>query len=282
MIWNKEKEAKKEAEKRARRDDYIKIVLGDQGKSLIVEDSANQKMLFLQELERLAGLVADVSISTAVTGDCNKLLDDANNLINTASQDKCAIIGKFDKVKQRLIRAYDSREDHPLFFGLITLWNLSLLFLFVYCIVVYTLVPGQSRLENTAFVCLACAIWGGIGGIVDAFLAMHTHIAKQDFDRQYMPWYYLHPFLGLSMGAVVYLILQAGLLAVSGVPLQEAATANATAISSEGTVLNKIGVTALPIALAFLAGFRQRTAVDFFTRIITSIFSSSNGGNREE
>jgi uncharacterized iron-regulated membrane protein len=134
-----------------------------------------------------------------------------------------------------------------------------------------------------------------MGGVMDAFFAQHRHFSDQDFDKAYLPWYYTHPVLGISMGAVVYLIIQAGLLAVSGLPLEEVATANTTAASlqdavtanitatsSEGTEVNKIGVTALPIAIAFLAGFRQRTGVDFFTRIITSIFSRGNGGNREE
>ena len=102
-------------------------------------------------------------------------------------------------------------------------------------------------------------VMGGVGGIVDAFFAVHSHFSNQDFNKQYWPWYYFHPFIGLSMGVLIFLVLQAGLLAVSSTTLQETAT-------------TKIGVTALPIVLAFLAGFRQRTAVTFLTRIITSIF----------
>jgi hypothetical protein len=47
------------------------------------------------------------------------------------------------------------------------------------------LIPGQGNLRNTAFVCLACALWGGFGGVVDAFFALHTHFFRQDFDKQY-------------------------------------------------------------------------------------------------
>jgi H+/Cl- antiporter ClcA len=129
-------------------------------------------------------------------------------------------------------------------------------------------------MENTLYVFLACAVWGGVGGIVDAFFALNTHIAKQDFDKQYWPWYYYHPILGLTLGSVIFLILQAGLLTLTNAPLQEVMSDNITTDSSL-LASSKIGVTALPIAFSFLAGFRQKTIVDFLTRIVSAIFQKT-------
>ncbi len=279
------KDNRKKEERQKFKDEYYKKILGEPGESLLKDDKAAQKKILKQEGERLTRLVAKESSSKAVTGDCTKLLTEARENLEKDDPEMNKVLGYFDGVRQRLLRAYDSREAQPNFFPLIAGYNLVWFIGLVGIIVIYQLVPGQERLVDTAWVCLACALWGGVGGVVDAYFALHTHFADQDFDRRYWPWYYFHPLLGLSMGAVVFLILQAGLLAVSGVPLQEAAAANAaaaslqdtvtaniTAVSNEAEGISKIGVTALPIVIAFLAGFRQRTAVKFFTRIIKSIF----------
>jgi hypothetical protein len=256
------------------RNNYVDEVLGPA--SLLDDDDIKQKIKFLQEVERLAILVADQSNSAAVSNDCNTLLSETGVLVNSGTPDRSAIIGKLNKIKQRLIRAYDSRQEHPVFSGAIVFVNLAFLGAYIALICVYALVPGQKNLENTAFVCLACALWGGIGGAVDAFFAFYSHMSAQDFDRKFWPWYYFHPILGVSMGAVVFLLFQAGLLAIGGTGLQEAATANTTTTAAAPAATKAIGATALPIAVAFLAGFRQRTAVNFLTRIINSIFQKGD------
>jgi hypothetical protein len=263
MFRSKEEKADIKVEKQARRDEYLKKVLGGQI-SLIFDNPKKQKDKFLHEMERLAGLVADVSVSAAVTGDCNTLLDDVNTSINTGTMDKCAITGKFDKVKQRLIRAYDSRAARPDWASLLYIINFAYLAGFVFLIAFFKLIPGQPNLQNTACVCLTCALWGGLGGLMDASFALRTHFANQDFDSQYMSWYYLHPLLSLSRAAVIYLIFQAGLLAISDTTLKE-------------TAETSIGTTALPIALGFLAGFKQNTGVAFLNRVINSVFQSDSG-----
>jgi hypothetical protein len=289
------KDDRKKQEKQKEKEEYYKKVLGDPGTTLIDEDPAKQKKILVHELERISRLAAEDSSSAAVSADCAALLDGARALLKEEKPDAGAVLGKFDKVRQRLLQAYESRAAQPEWFPFITVLNLVYLAIIVLIIVLYQLIPGQKNLENSAFVCLACALWGGVGGVVDAFFALHTHFARQDFDRQYWPWYYFHPILGLSMGAVVFLVLQAGLLAISGMPLQEAAAANVTAASVQNALTanitavapavaasGKIGVTALPIALAFLAGFRQRTAVDFLTRIVAAVFQKNGQTGSEQ
>ncbi len=137
-----------------------------------------------------------------------QLLEQARDLLAAANLDTRAVVIKYDKVKQRLLQAYESRRAQPKWFPLITVYNLVLLAVIAAVIIVYTLIPGQKNLENTAFVCLACVLWGGFGGVVDAFFALSTHFSRQDFDKQYWPWYYFHPLLGLPQEgplAVFYL-----------------------------------------------------------------------------
>jgi hypothetical protein len=289
------RDSRTKEEKQQARDDYLGRVLGEPDESLLRDDRAEQKKVLGQEIERLRKLVDEQSSSNKVTDNCNDLFTRADEELNEEHPKIYKVFNNIDRIKQRLIRAYDSREARPFWFPRIVGYNLIWFVGLVFLIVFFRLIPGQERLTDTAWVCFSCALWGGMGGVMDAFFAQHRHFADQDFDKAFLPWYYTHPVLGISMGAVVYLIIQAGLLAVSGLPLEEVATANTTTAALQSAVAanisaganeageaSKIGVTALPIAIAFLAGFRQRTGVDFLTRIITSIFSSGNRGNTEE
>jgi hypothetical protein len=128
------------------------------------------------------------------------------------------------------------------------------------------LIPGQESLQQIGLVALACALWGGVGGVVDAFFALHSHISDRDFDMHFRSWYFLHPLLGLSLGGIIFLLFQAGLLAVADTQLKEAADA------ADGVT---VGGTVLPIALAFLAGFKQNTAYKFIGRVVRSVFQNT-------
>jgi hypothetical protein len=278
---------KKQKEKKLR-DEYVETVRGKLDESLLqdketrAQKKGDQTDILGWEAERLAKLVADQSNSIHVSKDSNPFIDDTRALLREADPTPNAVLSKFDKVRQRLIQAYDSRINKQNWFW--TLFIMILCFFLAAAVIigVLQLIPGQQRLENTLWVCLACALWGAIGSTIDAFSAMYKHFGKQDFDLHYLPWYFVHPFLGMGIGAVVYLILQAGMLSLGGVGLQE--SGNSTAFSANATIelINKtlqgegptksIGVTALPIALAFLGGFRQSAVMNFLTRLVSSFF----------
>ena len=58
-------------------------------------------------------------------------------------------------------------------------------------------------------------LWGGVGGVLGLIYSLLKHAAiEQDFDRQYMLWYFGQPFLGMLMGVIVSLFLLAGVFLV--------------------------------------------------------------------
>lgn len=295
-------------EEQAARNEYLKKVLGAEGESLIAQrgpkkdtrteeqkakDKEDQAKLFSLELEKLSNLAAEQSNSIQVTKDCNKLLDDARTLLKEENPNVSAVLAKFNLVKQRLIQAFDSRELYGTKFGWLLGYNIFLFLGMAVTIGVFHLIPGQSHLHNTAWVILACALFGGLGGVADAFWSMHTHFSKQDFDTRYQLWYYLHPVLGLSFGAVIYLVLQAGLMSINGASLTEASgnvtgssqaaaiSANVTSMLSNPETAGKVGAVALPIVMAFLAGFRQNAIVNFFNRLVTAFFPKTSSDGTE-
>jgi hypothetical protein len=63
---------------------------------------------------------------------------------------------------------------------------------------------------NTMFTAM---LWGGLGGIVSALIGLWTHRAlNQEIDRQWAIWFFANPFMGIVLGALVFLLLRAILL----------------------------------------------------------------------
>lgn len=256
---------------KARRAAYFAEVAGEHGTPLVVydksdipkEDKEATRRTLAEESERLSALVAKQGSSTSLTKACSGLLADTRALLtkNAAQLDSGAVVNRLEEVKQRLLRAYDSREAWWVCI-LVAAWNVGLLVLIGLVVFWWKdlgLVPGRVDLEQTWRVFQACVLWGCVGGIVDALLAIQAHFGKQDFDSRYWPWYLLHPILACSLGAVIFLLLQAGLLTLGFTSLKE----------------SDAGTAAFPLALAFLVGFKQNTVSDFLTRVVKSIFQSS-------
>jgi len=60
-------------------------------------------------------------------------------------------------------------------------------------------------------------IWGSIGGIVGALLPLIKHYSdEQDFDKRHNWWYITSPFVGVAMGAIIFLFMSAGILSITG------------------------------------------------------------------
>jgi hypothetical protein len=246
------------------REPYYNAVLSTAAVPLIVVgDKTQTKTNLVKEAERLSRLIAQQSSSIPLTKACSKLLEEAHGLMATDPVNPGAVLGKFEEVKQLLLRAHESRKAWKWWgFGLL-IGNCACLAIVATIILWKTLIPGQAALESSLNVFLACALWGVTGGVVDALFALHTHFANQRFDLRYRAWYILHPILGLSLGTVVFLVIQAGMLAVSGTELKEGAAETGL-----------VGATTFPIVVAFLAGFKQSTIYEFLTRVARSIFKS--------
>ena len=56
---------------------------------------------------------------------------------------------------------------------------------------------------------------GGLGGVLGLLYSLYSHVAiDRDFDRQFLLWYLVQPFLGMLMGVIVSLFLLAGVFLV--------------------------------------------------------------------
>lgn len=58
-----------------------------------------------------------------------------------------------------------------------------------------------------------CALVGGIGGTAYCLRAVYIHVClEDDWDDQWLPWYFIRPFVSLIVGGISYVFLRAGLL----------------------------------------------------------------------
>ena len=243
---------------------YIVNVLGKTRKELVAPVTHDN---LEDETDRLSRLVAEVGNCKAVVDDCTPLISDARSKLSVANFTPNDVLKDLDAVKRRLVQAYESRSMWPGVFIKLLVYNLIIAAVLVLIILWKTLVPESGTTGSMAAGILACAVWGCLGGIVDALKGLIEHFTYQDFDRQFQSWYFLHPLLGLSLGAVVYLIFQAGLASVGN------------SVSTTGTATVQVGITALSIAVAFLAGFKQTSAIAFISGIGDSIFNSKSSSS---
>ena len=96
--------------------------------------------------------------------------------------------------------------------------------------------------------------WGMIGGVFGAITGLPRSIQSRDYDPASDMNYFAHPFIGLLIGAVLFVISEAGIIAGN-------------------IVIGSVQVG--PIFLyvfAALAGFKQEYVVEFFDGILKAIF----------
>lgn len=135
-----------------------------------------------------------------------------------------------------------------------TLWALGLL-LFLFLVLgpaafSSAAIPSSKWSSPDVVFLLGSMTWGALGGVIGAWLSLVKHISlDQDFDRQHVLWYINSPVMGIGVGAVIFLILRAGLLSITG---------PSEAINSPLVIY----------LLAWLSGFQQNVFTDMIRRLL--------------
>lgn len=269
-------------------DEYVVKIMGTERKDLISSNDKATREKLEAEADMLLREAIQRSSSTTLTNTVRDLINEARSTISKRPLKPHAVMDKLDEVRLVLVRAYETRKLWPLFSSIVFL-NIVYLGIFIWLIAWKSLMPPYSGPMNAMAAGIAsCALWGGIGGVVDALDSLNYHVAKsRDFDKQYTGWYWLHPLLGGALGAIVYLVLQAGLATISNSAMTAANVTNTVAGNATGTVAGNgtgtvaVGVTAFSIAVAFLTGFKQMTAIAFLSRIVKSIFQKEDSEGKK-
>ena len=94
-------------------------------------------------------------------------------------------------------------------------------------------------------------IWGSVGSILQGFWWLWQHISEKRLRKYWFVWYFLLPLIGAILGALTYLIFNAGFIAATG------------EVQLKSVVF--------PMLLSALAGFSCRWAVELLHELTTII-----------
>ncbi len=116
-------------------------------------------------------------------------------------------------------------------------------------------------------VLLSTMVWGGVGGVVAVLYSLFKHVGQRDFDSHYNLSYVGKPFLGLILGASVYMAFNLLIRALGILPaeLQDVGEITAPAVAP--------GVMYL---MAWISGFKENRIFDLMDRAMKGVFSGGD------
>jgi len=107
----------------------------------------------------------------------------------------------------------------------------------------------EFPLLGTDSIAIEAVSWGVIGGLLRGLWWLWKNVNKRQFRKAWIIWFISTPFLGGILGGIAYLLIFAGLLAVSGV--------------EDKNGPNSVFV----MSIAALAGFNWEWIVEQFNRV---------------
>jgi len=109
--------------------------------------------------------------------------------------------------------------------------------------------------------------FGALGAVLISLTGVFEH--EHDWDASYWPWHVARPLVGVAVGVVSVLIMQAGILAVGSTPIQPGSTPTVSPA--------KIPTNLLYYLVAFLVGYREETFRELIKRLVDIILAPGNG-----
>lgn len=180
------------------------------------------------------------------------------------------------QVRARLKRATESETGAKKYAWWITAWGFVWGAVFLAALLALNLVGISSTngslldlqvdIEVETF--LSAMIWGGLGGVVAVWYSLFKHVGRRDFDTQYNLSYVGKPFLGLVLGATVYMLFHLMLtLGILPAGLQQEGGTGLAAVTPW-----------IIYPVAWACGFKENRIFDLVDRVMKQIFS----GKEEE
>jgi hypothetical protein len=178
-----------------------------------------------------------------------------------------------EQVRTRLQRAADSETAAEKYQWRILAWGLFWCGLFLAAQILVNqpwlserLSPsneGASPFVNME-IFLSSMLWGGIGGVVAVLYSLFRHIGNRDFDTQYNISYIGKPFLGLVLGASVYMAYQLVVRAMGIFPVDLAGEEGGTPV---------VVAPGLMYLMAWAGGFKEDRIFELVDQMLKRVIS---------
>ncbi len=181
------------------------------------------------------------------------------------------------QVRARLKRATESEVKAKKYAWKITAWGFLWVIVFLGALITLNLTEViasanslwglQADIEIGIF--LSAMLWGGLGGVVAVWYSLFKHVGRRDFDSQYNLSYVGKPFLGLVLGATVYMLFHL-MMTLGILP---------AGLQQEGGDSLALVTPWIIYPVAWAAGFKENRIFDLVDRVMKRIFS---GEEKEE
>ena len=233
-----------------------------------------QRALHQQIDELYKQVVTEFSSPPGNADQMLTLLQEARQILLESPENYVAAEYRIAQVRSTMSRTRESRQQSahlaPRVFVYEVVWLALLLLGLVFAAPLAEIFTRAGNIAGATasdvFPFWNTLMWGGIGGIIGALYALWWHVSdQQDFDRQYLMWYFVQPIMGVVLGGIVFLLLTGGFLILQIKPSDPNA-----------------GARLLPYLAAVLAGFRQNFIYNQLDRLI-GLFAPSgnqNGGSQ--
>jgi hypothetical protein len=216
-----------------------------------------------------------------IATDCYNNLLKARDIILRRDAAKFAQAEYYvEQVRARLKRASESEAGAKKYAWWITVWGLLWFVVFLTVLILlnqdwFRNVVAPASLNVPAVdmeLFLRAMVWGGIGGVVAVLYSLFKHVGQRDFDTQYNLSYMGKPFLGVILGATVYMIINLLVLLLGIMP---------GGAQSAGAITSPTIAPWLIYLMAWACGFKENRIFDLVDRVMKRIFSGEQAAQPE-
>lgn len=187
-------------------------------------------------------------------------LQEARNFLDQDELEEC--VKTTSQARRCYLKALYSTSRRWRFFNLYAghIWIylisfLSLILAFYVINIDEFIMSGMDNITNFAEAAIHATTWGAIGGILRGLWYLKDKVSERKYKNSFGPYFLSVPFLGAIFGAVVYLIIVAGLLSLGSTE------------QSGDQQFPKINRPLVIIPICAIAGFNWEWVVIIFQRI---------------
>ena len=252
--------------------------LTDEEKAQILAWLGDQR---IQELEyaidkAYAEVRSTVASNEDIATECNNKLLRARDIVLRRDAARMAQAEYYvESVRNRLQRAVDSDAAARRYQWLILIWGLlwfaGLLALLIllnerwFRDAIISTSSSNTLIDMEVF--LSTIVWGGIGGVVAVLYSLFKHVGQRDFDSHFGLSYIGKPFLGLIIGATVYMAFSLVIRTLGIWP---------AGVDETGQVALPTVAPGVMYLVAWVSGFKENRIFDLMDRTMKRTFGGED------
>lgn len=217
------------------------------------QNSNDKRQQILDEIYDLRSKVSNnVKIRLPVQEDIFEILD---KTVEDLNKDMSEVLvhqtaSKINMVRKRAAQAENQSQLLPWLPLVISLFLSVVLGLATWAIIKYESLLFSAT-PSWSYIILGAVLLGAVGSAADGFRELHTRIARQELELNRLTWYLFHPLIGAVLGGILFMVIYAGLLALT---------------EDEASYR-----PALVYAVAALTGFGQRQVIQYFRETLADM-----------